>query len=257
MPSTTSPGSSASPEPASPFRDGEVSERVRLVLERLGLPEAAAEAVLPALVHRSFCAEHAGWSSNERLEFLGDAVLGLVVADRIFADYPDLNEGDLAKLRAAVVSSTSLAEVASEVGLGRAILLGKGEEASGGREKPSILADGLEAVLGAVYRWGGLEEAARLVDRLLGGRIAEAAVGPGGQDYKTRLQELVAQRGNDVPVYELDEDGPDHAKRFFANVRVAGALLGRGEGRSKKQAEQEAAREAWSLLVDAELERHA
>jgi ribonuclease-3 len=257
MRSTTSPGSSASPEPTPALLDDDVEERVRLVLDRLGLPGAAASALLGALVHRSYCAEHPGWQSNERLEFLGDAVLGLVVADRIFSDYPELSEGDLAKLRASVVSSTSLAEVAAEIGLGEAILLGKGEEASGGREKPSILADGLEAVIGALYRFGGLEQAAALIDRLLGSRIVEAAAGPGGQDYKTRLQELAAQHCSETPLYELDEEGPDHAKRFFATVRLGGELLGHGEGRSKKQAEQDAARQAWNELTKAEQERRA
>jgi ribonuclease-3 len=186
--------------------------------------------------------------SNERLEFLGDAVLGLVVTDHIYRTYPDLPEGELAKLRAAVVSAAALAEVAVELDLGEAVLLGKGEDGSGGREKPSILADALEAVIGAVYLDGGWDAAHTLVMRLLGDRIIEASEGPGGQDYKTRLQELTARHLTELPRYRISDDGPDHAKRFFAEVRVGGELRGRGEGRSKKQAEAAAARDAWQAL---------
>lgn len=200
-------------------------------------------------MHRSWCAEHPGWDSNERLEFLGDAVLGIVVTDNLFRTYPDLPEGELAKVRASVVSAAALSEVAVELRLGEALLLGKGEDGSGGREKPSILADALEAVLGIVYVEMGPRRAAELVMRLLGERIAEAASGPGGQDYKTRLQELVARLfEGGVPRYEVDDDGPDHAKRFFARVRVDGDIRGQGQGRSKKQAEQSAARDAWERL---------
>lgn len=202
-----------------------------------------------ALAHRSWCAENAGEQSNERLEFLGDAVLGLVVTDHIFARYPDLPEGELAKLRAAVVSSDALADLALELSVGDAMLLGKGESASGGRKKPSILADAVEALIGAVYLDGGWHAAASLVMGLLGERIAEAATGPGGRDYKTRLQELAAHRSGCLPVYELRDTGPDHAKRFFATVRIGERQMGRGEGRSKKQAEQDAARRAWELLL--------
>jgi ribonuclease-3 len=130
------------------------------------------------------------------------------------------------------------------------MLLGKGEAASGGREKPSILADALEAVIGAVYLAGGWEAANQLLLDLLGDRIAEASIGPGGQDYKTRLQELVARHFPELPRYAVTDDGPDHAKRFFAEVRVGGAVRGRGEGRSKKQAEASAARDAWQQLRD-------
>ncbi|GAC1312034.1 MAG: hypothetical protein NVSMB12_01330 [Acidimicrobiales bacterium] len=200
--------------------------------------------------HRSWCAESPGVESNERLEFLGDAVLGLVVTDHIFLTYPQLPEGELAKVRAAVVNSEALAEVAAELDLGAAVLLGKGEDASGGREKPSILADAMEAVIGAVYLDGGYGAAAELVMRLLGERIEEAAAGPGGQDYKTRLQELAARSFESLPHYDVTDEGPDHAKRFFATVVVAGRVRGRGEGRSKKQAEQGAARQAWHALSE-------
>ena len=204
-------------------------------------------------MHRSWCAEHAGWSSNERLEFLGDAVLGIVVTDNLFRAYPDLPEGELAKVRASVVSAAALSEVAVELRLGEALLLGKGEDGSGGREKPSILADALEAVLGVVYMTAGARAAAELVMRLLGERVAQAASGPGGQDYKTRLQELVARRFVGTPHYEVDDDGPDHAKRFYARVKVDGAVRGEGQGRSKKQAEQSAARDAWERLLPVEV----
>lgn len=206
-----------------------------------------------ALAHRSWCAEVSGRGSNERLEFLGDAVLGLVVTERIYADYPDLPEGELAKMRAALVSSEVLSEIASELGLGSAILLGKGEEASGGRHKPSILADALEALIGAVYLDGGWSSATVLVLTLLGARISQAALGPGGSDYKTRLQEVVARRHQNPPSYSVRDEGPDHAKRFYAVVNVAGEALGYGQGRSKKQAEQAAAQEAWERLESSRL----
>lgn len=207
------------------------------------------------MAHRSWCAEHAGNRSNERLEFLGDAVLGLVVTDYVFRTYPDLPEGELAKVRASVVSAAALAEVAAELDVGDALLLGKGEDASGGREKPSILADAMEAIIGAVYLDGGWSAADELVMRLLGDRITDAAAGPGGQDYKTRLQELAARTFESLPAYEVVDEGPDHAKQFFASVEVAGATYGQGEGRSKKQAEQAAARVAWEALVAGSTER--
>jgi ribonuclease-3 len=207
------------------------------------------------MAHRTWCAETPGVKSNERLEFLGDAVLGLVVTDHIFRTYPDLPEGELAKVRAAVVNAGALAELAAELELGRALHLGKGEDASGGREKPSILADAMEAVIGAVYIDGGYDAARSLIMGLLGDRIEEAAAGPGGQDFKTRLQELAARRFDQLPHYTVDDEGPDHAKRFFATVRIAGDVRGSGEGRSKKQAEQAAARVAWEALqLEAETE---
>lgn len=203
-----------------------------------------------ALSHRSWCAETPGQRSNERLEFLGDSVLGLVVTRHIFVTYPGLAEGELAKLRAAVVNSVTLAHVAAELTLGPALRLGKGEDASGGREKPSILADAVEALIGAVYLDGGWDAAARLVMDRLGDRIAAAATGPGGDDYKTRFQELSARLGYQLPTYVVSDRGPDHAKHFFARVTVGDRELGRGSGRSKKQAEQAAAREAWGALLE-------
>ena len=215
---------------------------------RLGWKVGDGELLERALSHRSWCAETPGSASNERLEFLGDAVLGLVVTDHLFRTYPALPEGELAKVRASVVNSAALAEVAASLEIGDALLLGKGEGQSGGREKPSILADAMEAVIGAVYLDQGWQAADDLIMRLLGERIEEAAAGPGGQDYKTRLQELCARRFDALPDYEVKDEGPDHAKRFDAVVRVAGITRGTGHGRSKKQAEQAAARIAWQQL---------
>ncbi len=209
--------------------------------------------LVEALSHRSWASEeqHATGRptpSNERLEFLGDAVLQLVVTVYVYKNYRSLSEGQLAKARASVVSSAALSEVANELGLGAYILLGKGEEASGGREKPSILADVMEALIGAVYLDAGWKPAESLVMRLLGNRIDKAAAGPGGSDYKTRLQELALREGWGLPQYSVEEEGPDHAKKFFAKVAVAETFTGSGEGRSKKQAEQSAARAALELL---------
>jgi ribonuclease-3 len=215
---------------------------------RLGCPFSDPGLLSLAVTHRSWCAEHAGFGSNERLEFLGDAVLGLVVTSHVFEEFPEMPEGELAKVRAAVVNAATLAEVAAEVDLGEVVALGKGEDASGGREKPSILADALEAVIGAVYRDQGWDAAHGLILRLLGDRIDTAAEGPGGHDFKTQLQELVAREYEQLPTYVIDDEGPDHAKRFFATVHVAGRPLGQGEGQSKKVAEQSAARSAWHQL---------
>jgi ribonuclease-3 len=206
-----------------------------------------------ALAHRSYCAEHPDTTSNERLEFLGDAVLGLIVTDFMFSEYPDMPEGELAKLRASVVNSEVLADVAREINLGGALLLGKGEDTSGGRDKPSILADAMEAVIAAVYLDGGWRAARKIVLRLLETRIVEGASGPGGHDYKTRLQELATQTFDQLPRYQVRHEGPDHSKRFFATVSLRGDTWGTGEGRSKKQAEQAAARAAWRRFCDREI----
>jgi ribonuclease-3 len=217
--------------------------------ERLGHPFVRPELLELALTHRSWCAENAGHESNERLEFLGDSVLGLVVTEHLYERYPHLPEGELAKARSGVVSAIALAEAATELALGPALRLGRGEHRSGGRAKPSILADALEAVIGAVHLDGGIEASRRLVLSLLAERTALAAEGPGGHDHKTRLQELAARRWDDLPVYDLSDEGPDHAKTFHATVRVGGRVRGAGAGRSKKQAEQAAARAAWDHLV--------
>ena len=215
---------------------------------RLGWTPGDPHLLAQALAHRSWCAEAAGQPSNERLEFLGDAVLGLVITAHIYAEYPDLPEGELAKVRAAVVSAPALADVARTLGVGEALQLGKGEDSSGGRSKPSLLADAMEALIGAVYLDAGMDAASRLVLDLLGDRIEDAAAGPGGEDYKTRLQELSSRRFDQLPVYSVTDTGPDHAKHFRANVSIAGEERGHGEGRSKKQAEQAAAQMAWQAL---------
>jgi len=202
-----------------------------------------------ALTHRSYCSEHGVEESNERFEFLGDAVLGFVVTTFAFEQFPHLPEGELAKLRASVVSAETLAEVAEELDIGASLRLGKGEDASGGRAKPSILADAMEALIAAVYLDGGLEPASRLVLDTLEKRIREQATGPGGGDYKTRLQELAARQCDQLPKYQVRHEGPDHSKRFFATVSLRGVEYGAGEGRSKKAAEQAAARVAWDALT--------
>jgi ribonuclease-3 len=201
-----------------------------------------------ALTHRSFAYEHGGLPTNERLEFLGDAVLGLVVTDALFRGYPDLPEGQLAKLRAAVVNQRALAEVARALRLGDFVRLGRGEEGTGGRDKASILADTLEAVIGAVYIECGLDEASALVHRLFDPVIASSAGLGAGLDWKTSLQELTAAGELGVPEYHVDESGPDHQKTFRAVVRVGGRGYGSGEGRSKKEAEQQAAERAWRAI---------
>lgn len=216
--------------------------------DRLAWSFAQPELLFQALSHRSWCAESGGLPSNERLEFLGDAVLGLVVAEHTYRVYPDLPEGALAKVRAAVVNTAVLAEVASSLGIGGFLRLGRGEDASGGREKPSILANATEALIGAVYLDGGWDAARNLVLRLLDQRIAEAAAGPGAEDFKTRLQETVVRRLAQLPRYHVEGSGPDHARHYRATVSVGGEELGRGEGRSKKDAEQAAARVAWQVL---------
>jgi ribonuclease-3 len=203
-----------------------------------------------ALTHRSYAFEHGTEITNERLEFLGDSVLGLVVTDMAYASYPDLPEGALAKLRAAIVNMVALADVARSLGLGDMVLLGKGEELSGGRDKSSILADALEAVFGAMYLDRGLDVARELIERLFRPRMEAYARGEGDRDYKTILQELASQELRSMPEYRLEERGPDHAKEFTATVFVAGEALGTGMGRSKKEAEQQAAREAHSRIAD-------
>ncbi len=176
-----------------------------------------------------------------------------MVTNYIYATYPHLPEGKLAKLRAEVVSSVSLAAVARELGLGQAIALGKGEEASGGRDKSSILADTLEAIFGAVYLDGGWANAERIVLSLFRQRIEAGSSEPGIEDFKTRLQEHAARQFESLPEYAISAKGPDHEKHFFATVGVAGRHLGKGEGRSKKEAEQAAAHAAWDLLASEQL----
>jgi len=202
-----------------------------------------------ALTHRSYAYEHGGLPTNERLEFLGDSVLGLVVTDALYTTHPDLAEGQLAKLRASVVSTRALASVARELGLGCWLRLGRGEDVTGGRDKPSILADTMEAVIGAVYVERGLVGADRLVRALFGSRMAAAAAGGAALDWKTALQELTAAQGLGVPDYLVSNTGPDHAKSFTARAVIGGHEHGQGAGTSKKEAEQEAAERAWRDLT--------
>jgi ribonuclease III len=201
-----------------------------------------------AMAHRSWCAEQEGRSSNERLEFLGDAVLGLIVAEYTYQNHPELSDGTMSKVRASVVNTKVLAEVALDLGVAEHLRLGRGEDLSGGRAKDSILADATEAVIGAVYLDGGLAEAERLVLSLLKDRIATAVGEPGESDHKSRLQEQSVRLGRGVPRYEVEGFGPDHARRYLATVYVAGQRLGMGEGRSKKDAEQVAAQAACGSL---------
>lgn len=235
--------SAAAPAPPPPPADPlELADRVNYRFDDENLLERA-------LSHRSWCAEAGGTPSNERLEFLGDAVLGLVVAEHTYKMYPDLPEGALAKVRAAVVNTAVLAEVAKEIGLGEFLRLGRGEDASGGRDKASILANASEALIGAVYLDGGWAASTQLVLDLLGSRITEAAAGPGAEDFKTRLQELVLSLFSELPKYDVVGTGPDHARKYAAAVHVRDELIGKGEGRSKKDAEQAAARQAWRVLA--------
>ncbi len=213
---------------------------------RLGYCFVERERLEQALTHRSWCAENPRDASNERLEFLGDSVVGIIVTDHVFTRFPDLPEGQLAKTRASVVSTEALAGVGTDLGLGGHLRLGKGEIKSEGHKKESILADAVEAVFGAVYRDGGFEAAREVVLRQLTSRIDNAAIRPGSQDYKTRLQEIAAQDGHGPPAYLITESGPDHDKRFRAVVQVDGKDMGTGEGRSKKVAEQRAARPAYA-----------
>lgn len=222
-------------------REEDLAERIGVKLNDFSL-------LRKAMAHRSWCAENGAVESNERLEFLGDAVLGLVVTSHLYRTYPDYPEGELAKIRAAVVSTTSLAIVAQEIGIGSHLLLGKGEDLSGGREKRSILADAVEAVIGAIYLDGGWAVAEPLIMRLVGDRLAIAAIGPGGHDFKTRLQEYAAHAFEHVPRYDVADHGPDHEKRFVATVYIDGVARGVGEGPSKKEAEQAAAALAWQAL---------
>jgi len=204
-----------------------------------------------ALTHRSYAYEHGGLPTNERLEFLGDSVLGMVVTETLYREHPTLPEGQLAKLRASVVNMRALAGVARRLGpggLGPHLLLGRGEVVTGGEDKDSILADALEALLGAAYVGVGPEAAAGVVHRLFDPLLVEAAERGAGLDWKTSLQELSAASQLGVPRYDVSEDGPDHAKTFTATVVIDDLPYGRGSGTTKKQAEQEAAREAWTTL---------
>ncbi len=201
-----------------------------------------------ATTHRSYAYEHGGLPENERLEFLGDSVLGIVITECLYARFPDVAEGQLAKLRAAVVNARACADVARTLDLGRYMLLGRGEEATGGRDKSSILADAMEAVIGAVYLSSGLDISREFVLRMFGPLIESSSELGAGLDWKTSLQEAAADAGLGVPEYLVTDQGPDHEKEFHAKVRLGDQILGEGVGRSKKLAEQQAASHAYATL---------
>jgi len=220
------------------------------LLEALGV-DLSDNLLTVALTHRSYSYENGGLPTNERLEFLGDAVLGLTVTEELYHRHPDRSEGDLAKLRASIVNTQALADVGRHLGdkgLGAHLLLGKGEENSGGADKSSILADGVESLLGAVYLEHGLAAARAVILRLFGLLLDTAPTLGAGLDWKSSLQELTAARGIGVPSYTVTSTGPDHHKEFTATVVVADTEYGTGVGRTKKEAELRAAAAAWNAL---------
>lgn len=212
---------------------------MRELVARLGV-ELSEEILKQAITHRSYSYENGGVPTNERLEFLGDSVLGIVVTDELYRKNPDAQEGQLAKLRAAVVNAKALADVARTLGLGEFLLLGKGEEATGGRDKSSILADAVEAILGAIYVEHGLAKSGEVILQLFAPILAASAELGAGLDWKTSLAELVNSKSLGAIEYVIEQSGPDHDKRFSAQVKVGQDLYGNGEGKSKKEAEQHA-----------------
>ena len=222
----------------------------RALLDALGV-ELPDELLTLALTHRSYAYENGGLPTNERLEFLGDAVLGLTITDELYHRHPDRPESYLAKLRASIVNTHALADVArhlSDDGLGAHLYLGRGEETSGGADKSSILADGMESLLGAIYLQHGIEVAREVILRLFGPLLDVAATLGAALDWKTSLQELTAERGMGAPSYLVTSTGPDHDREFTAVVVVMGTEYGSGVGSSKKEAEQKAAAATWEVL---------
>lgn len=204
--------------------------------------------ILEALTHSSFSNENRNYKFNERMEFLGDSILGMVVSDYIFNREQNVAEGELTKIRANVVCEESLSIVAKNIELGRYILLGKGEKISGGRNRDSILADAMEAIIAAIYLDGGIEEARNFVMKMLGDRIDETIEGNIFRDYKTSLQEVVQRQNNAINYKLIDAKGPDHNKKFIVEALLNGKAVGVGEGKSKKEAEKEAAKNALVTL---------
>ena len=202
-----------------------------------------------ALTHRSFSYEAGGLPTNERMEFLGDAVLGLVVTDELYEKFPELDESRLSPLRSGVVNMRALAQVASEINLGEYLRIGKGEESTNGRDKNSILADSLEALVGAIYLEHGYLKSAEVILRLLGPLIDAAQTSGAALDGKTALQELAASIGLSAPEYEIGESGPDHDKSFTAIAILSGERFPQGLGKSKREAEQAAAKLAHDVLA--------
>jgi len=237
------------PESKSPDLTAQRCAELDELAARLGHPFADLGLLNRALAHRSWCAEHPGQRSNERLEFLGDAVLGMLIAGMVFQRYDDFPEGKLSDLRKGVVNADSLADVARQIGLGPFVLLGRGETAAGGRHKTSILADAMEAIIGAVYVDGGIDPARALVEREFGGPLDSIMARLGTLDHKTVLQELVVRRFRDAPAYQVSESGPDHSKHFVAIVYLDAKPYGSGTGRTKKAAEQAAAAETVAMLT--------
>ncbi|CEQ24087.1 ribonuclease III [[Clostridium] sordellii] len=206
--------------------------------------------ILEALTHSSYSNENKSYAFNERLEFLGDSVLGIVVSDFLFKNETELPEGELTKLRANIVCEESLSDVAKHLNLGKHILLGRGEEATGGRDRVSILADAFEAVIAAIYLDGGIEPSKTFVLKNMEEIIEDSIKGRIFRDYKTHLQEVVQSQGESNIVYNLVEEiGPDHNKRFVMEVRLNDESLGKGEGKSKKEAEQSAAKQALRRMI--------
>ncbi|MFM9130321.1 MAG: ribonuclease III [Actinomycetes bacterium] len=220
---------------------------MRELVTRLGV-EVSEKLLKQAITHRSFSYENGGIPTNERLEFLGDSVLGLVVTDELYRKNPQAEEGQLAKLRAAVVNAKALADVARTLGLGEFLLLGKGEEATGGKDKSSILADALEAIIGAIYVENGIEKSSEVILQLFAPIIAASAELGEALDWKTSLTELVASKNLGSIEYLIDQSGPDHDKSFSAKVKVGDLVFDQGLGKSKKEAEQKAAAIAFQDL---------
>ena len=217
------------------------------LLKRLGV-EIDAETLRLALTHRSYAYENGGIPTNERLEFLGDSILGFSVTDALYRDNPELPEGELAKRRSAVVSTRALAAIGRELGIGEYIYLGQGEKLTDGKNKASILADTMEALIGATYLSNDMETARQLVMRLVGPLLLDAAALGAGTDWKTSIQELTASRQLGSIFYVVEGSGPDHARTFEAVLEIGGIAYGKGLGHSKKEAEQEAAADAWRTL---------
>jgi ribonuclease-3 len=232
---------------ARPSGDADVPDERALLSQALGI-DIDPELLQLALTHRSYAYEHGGLKHNERLEFLGDSILGQAVTVMLYRENPDLDEGELAKRRASLVSSAALAEVAIHIGLGTHMLLGRGEELTGGREKSSILADAVEALIGATYLSEGADQATALVLRLIAPLLADPDRFGASMDPKTSLQELSTRLGKGLPQYAVTDSGPDHSKRFHATVLLSGTPVAEGDGTSKKQAEMAAALLAWTTL---------
>jgi len=221
------------------------------IQQRIGYRFGNAELLERALTHKSYANENRVPYHNERMEFLGDAVLNLVVSEYLMKTCPDSTEGDLSKLRAAVVSEPTLATIARGIGLGNYMLLGRGEEQTGGRNKGSLLANCLEALIASIYLDTGKESADAFVIRFFEGTLRKNCLSGGTLDPKTELQELCQERLKQLPEYKVvSESGPDHQKQFEVEVWIKGQVRGRGIGRSKKEAEQWAAREAIALLTE-------